>query len=77
MKRSVIDQLRKAIEDSDESQRAIADSTGIDQGNLNRFVRGERSVSLENFAKLCLHLGLTLEAKSRRVVRSDSSSRAI
>jgi transcriptional regulator with XRE-family HTH domain len=60
MKRDVIRQLRNAIKASGESQRAIAEATGIDQGNLNRFVRGERSLSVENFAKLCAHLRLTL-----------------
>jgi transcriptional regulator with XRE-family HTH domain len=53
MKQNVIDQLRKAIEASGESQLAIGEATGINQGNLNRFLRGERGRSLENFAKLC------------------------
>jgi transcriptional regulator with XRE-family HTH domain len=66
MKRNVIDQLRAAIVESGESQLSIATATGIDQGNLNRFVRSERSVSIETFAKLCQHLRLDLVSRPRR-----------
>ena len=41
------------IADSGESQLSISESTGIDQGNLSRFLRGERGLSLDNFAVLC------------------------
>jgi len=60
MKRNIIDQLRKAIAESGESQLSIANAVDIDQGNLNRFVRGERSISIETAAKLCQHLKLDL-----------------
>jgi transcriptional regulator with XRE-family HTH domain len=60
MKRNVIDQLRKAIAESGESQLSIANALDIDQGNLNRFVRGERSISIETFATLCEYLKLDL-----------------
>ena len=63
MKQNVIDQLRKAVKESGESQIAIAEATGINQGNLSKFLRGERSLSLESFAELCQHLKLTLVAK--------------
>jgi transcriptional regulator with XRE-family HTH domain len=57
---SVVDQLRRAIAESGESQNAIAEAIGIDQGNLNRFVNGERGVSMETFAELCEYLRLDL-----------------
>jgi Resolvase, N terminal domain/Helix-turn-helix len=60
MKRNIIDQLRKAVAESDESQLSIANALDIDQGNLNRFVRGERSISIETAAKLCDYLKLDL-----------------
>ncbi len=60
MKRNIIDQLRKAINDSGESQLSIAEATGINQGNLSRFLRDERSLSLENFAVLCDYFKLKL-----------------
>jgi plasmid maintenance system antidote protein VapI len=39
--------LKAAVENSSESQNAIAQSCGIDQGNLNAFMHGRRSISLE------------------------------
>jgi transcriptional regulator with XRE-family HTH domain len=60
MKRNIIDQLRKAIAESGESQLSIANAVAIDQGNLNRFVRGERSISIETAAKLCEYLKIDL-----------------
>lgn len=66
MKRSIIDQLRKAIAESGESQLSIANALDIDQGNLNRFVRGERSISFETAAKLCEYLKLDLVHRQRR-----------
>jgi plasmid maintenance system antidote protein VapI len=66
MKRNIIDQLRKAIADSDESQLSIANALDIDQGNLNRFVRGERSITFETAAKLCEYLKLDLVQRQRR-----------
>ena len=59
-RQSVVDQLRKAIEDSGESQIAIAEATGVNQGNLSKFMRGERSLSLETFAALCEYLKVDL-----------------
>ena len=63
MRRNVIDQLRKVIVDSGESQLSISEATGINQGNLSRFLRGERSLSLENFALLCTYFKLKLVAR--------------
>ncbi len=60
MKRNVIDQLRKAIIDSGESQLSIADATGINQGNLSKFLNGERGLSLDNFSALCEYFKLRL-----------------
>lgn len=62
MKQNVIEQLRKAIRDSGKTQLAIADATGIAQGNLSKFLKGERGLSLENFAVLCKLLQLKLVA---------------
>lgn len=57
---NVVDQLQKVIAQSGESQLSIANVTGINQGNLSKFLRGERSLSLENFAVLCAHFKLKL-----------------
>jgi transcriptional regulator with XRE-family HTH domain len=63
MKRNVIDQLRKVIIDSGESQLSIADATGINQGNLSKFLRDERNLSLENFAVLCDYFKLKIDSR--------------
>lgn len=60
MKRNVIEQLRKVIVDSGESQVSISESTGINQGNLSKFLRDERNLSLKNFAELCRYYRLNL-----------------
>ncbi len=57
---NVIDQLRKVIEDSGESQVSISEATGINQGNLCKFLYGERGLSLDNFAILCTYFKLKL-----------------
>ncbi len=57
---SIVDQLRTAIEKSGETQYAIAQATGVSQSVLNRFINGERGISLETAAKLCQHLDLDL-----------------
>jgi len=73
MKRDIIEQLRKALRESDESQLAIAKAVEIDQGNLNRFINGERGISLETAARFCSHLKLELAqcARSRRLTQTD------
>lgn len=58
-KQTIVDQLRQAIEESG-SQYAISQATEVDNGILSRFVRGERTISLETAATLCKHLGLEL-----------------
>jgi transcriptional regulator with XRE-family HTH domain len=56
----LIDQLRRAIRNSGQSQRAIALATGVDQANLNHFMNGKRSLSIESAALICEHLRLDL-----------------
>jgi plasmid maintenance system antidote protein VapI len=67
-KPSIIDQLRKAVKASDESQVAISEATGVAQPHLSRFVRGDRGLSIEMADKLAKHFGweLKLVPTSRR-----------
>ncbi len=58
--RSIVEQLQQAIKRSGETQYAIAQATGISQSVLNRFINGERGISLETAAKLCQYLDLDL-----------------
>ncbi len=60
---NVIDQLRKVIEDSGESQVSISEATGINQGNLSKFLSGERGLSVDNFALLCSYFKLKLRGR--------------
>ena len=53
-------QLRQAIAKNSETEYAIAKGSGISQSVLNRFVHGQRGISLETAAKLCAYLKLEL-----------------
>jgi plasmid maintenance system antidote protein VapI len=59
-KKNIIDQLRRAMRDSGESEYAIAKAAGVPQSVVNRFVSGERGISLTTAAKLCEYLKLEL-----------------
>jgi plasmid maintenance system antidote protein VapI len=51
--------LRKAIQDAG-TEYGVAKAAGVSQSVVNRFVRGERGISLETAALLCEHLRLHL-----------------
>jgi transcriptional regulator with XRE-family HTH domain len=55
-KKNIVDQLRRAMKVCGESEYAIAKGSGVSQSIVNRFVSGERGISLETAAKLCAHL---------------------
>jgi len=52
--------IRNKIANSELSQYRLAIDSGVSSGVINRFVSGERTVSLENADKLCKALGLKL-----------------
>jgi transcriptional regulator with XRE-family HTH domain len=54
------DQLRRAIGGCGMSLNQLAKATGVNKGQLSRFMRNERSLTLPAAAKLCAHLGLYL-----------------
>jgi plasmid maintenance system antidote protein VapI len=55
-------ELRKAILNSGKTEYRVAKDSGVAQPIVNRFLRGERGISLETAAKLCKYLGLHLAA---------------
>lgn len=57
---TLTDQLRKAIKKSGLTQYRIAKDTGVPQPVVNRFVNGERGITLETADKLCRYLHLRL-----------------
>jgi transcriptional regulator with XRE-family HTH domain len=55
--------VRRAIEKSGLSRYQIFKATGIDQGTLSRFVRGQHGLSTVSLDKLAPVLGLQLIVK--------------
>jgi transcriptional regulator with XRE-family HTH domain len=65
MKQNVIEQLRRAIQESGQTQTAIAEGSGVDQGTISAFLRGQRGLSMDSFAALCKYLKLQLTPASK------------
>ena len=47
MAKSIVDQLRRAIRASGQTEYAIAKGSGVSQSIVNRFVSGERGISFQ------------------------------
>ncbi len=62
---AVSEQLRLAIEASGQSRYAICKATGLDQGQLSKFMGGAVGLGLESVDVLCAYLGLELRARRR------------
>jgi len=58
--RGLVDDLREAILNCGETEYRVSKESGVAQPILNRFLRGERGISLETAAKVCEYLGLHL-----------------
>lgn len=63
---SIVDQLRKAIAESGQTEYGIAKGAGVSQSVVNRFVNGERGIGLDTAARLCAYLGLELVRRPSR-----------
>lgn len=57
--------LKRAIENSGLSNYAISGLSGVDQSVLNRFVNGERDITLETASKIATALGAELKLKRK------------
>lgn len=57
---SLVEDLRRAIQESGLTTTELAQHTGITQPQLSRFVRGIRTLTLPAADKICRHLGLRL-----------------
>lgn len=57
------EQLRQAIERSGQSRYAICKALDIDQGQLSKFMHGERGLGLGVLDRLCAHLRLELRSR--------------
>lgn len=56
----LVDQVRKAMNDSGLTRYRLSKLTGIDQGILSKFAHGTRGLSMENLDKLAEVLGLSV-----------------
>lgn len=62
----IAEQLRRAVQESGQSLYAIANATDMSQGILSRFMRSERTMTLDTAEKLTDYLGLELQPKKQR-----------
>jgi transcriptional regulator with XRE-family HTH domain len=69
-------QISQAIHASGRSLRDLSRASGLDPGQLSRFVRGQRSLHLPQAAKLCEVLGLELVPKKPKKALTKSLARA-
>ena len=74
------DKIRQAIKDTGMSQLSISRAAGIDNGSLNRFVRGKVGIRLTTLDILTEVLGLALVAhrnERKRIKFSDQVRQAV
>lgn len=57
--------LRKAIADSGYGIRELARLSGMDSGQLARFIHRKRTITLPVFSRLCGVLGLILQKSEK------------
>ena len=60
------DVIRAACKDHSESLYALAKESGVDQGQLRRFVAGQQSIGLATAEKLGRVLGIELTGPKQR-----------
>jgi plasmid maintenance system antidote protein VapI len=59
----LIDQLKEAIRQSEYTLAGLEQAAGLPRGQLSRFVRGERTLTLPVAERICRVLGLKLTAE--------------
>jgi transcriptional regulator with XRE-family HTH domain len=62
----VVHQLRDAIRASGVSLNELGRRTGVSEGQLSRFLRGDRTLTLPAAARVCLYFGLELCPQGER-----------
>jgi transcriptional regulator with XRE-family HTH domain len=61
--KSIVAELRKAIVESGYTQNQLSELSGVNRAQINRFVSGERTLTLESAEKIAKVLGLELKPK--------------
>ena len=69
-------QLRRAIADSGMAQKKLSALSGVDSGQLSRFTKGERTLTLRSADKIARLLGLELRPKGSRTAEPRNGGSA-
>ena len=56
----MVEQLRQAIRNSGQTLNELARNCDVDPGILSRFLRSERSITIDVAGRICEALGVTL-----------------
>lgn len=65
LKPDLSEALKRAIEESGCTNYAISKMTGVSQSVLNRFVAGDRDITLATAAKIASELGAVLKIRRK------------
>lgn len=66
-RKSLVSELRKAIVESSYTQNRLSELSGVNRAQINRFVKNERTLTLESAEKIAKVLGLELKSKKKKV----------
>jgi len=64
-RKSIVAELRKAIVESGYTQNQLSELSGVNRSQINRFVSGERTLTLESAEKIAKVLKLELRPKRK------------
>lgn len=62
----ILDRLRRAIDESDESRNRIAEGAGVAPSQIARLMSGERGLSIESAERLADYLALEIVMRQKR-----------
>jgi transcriptional regulator with XRE-family HTH domain len=69
----VVRQLQEAIRASGLSLQELGRRTGVSQGQLSRFLSGDRTLTLPAAARICLYMGMGLYRDQDRPERGKGA----
>ena len=67
---AIYDELRRAIQAADKTRYRLWQETGIDQGQLARFMADDCGLSVESTERLAEALGLEIVIRPKRTTRT-------
>lgn len=62
-RKSIVTELRKAIVESGYTQNQLSELSGVNRAQINRFVKGERTLTLESAERIAKVLKLELKKR--------------